>query len=94
MPGACALLRLGRTRAEYFSALVRLLSRGEHMIFLGSKKYPGEADFEEFLSENGGDSNAYTECEYTCFLASTFTVGLEPDKYDLCPAGPEVSTFR
>ncbi|CAJ1448902.1 unnamed protein product [Effrenium voratum] len=39
----------------------------EHMIFLGSKKYPGEADFEEFLSENGGDSNAYTECEYTCF---------------------------
>jgi len=39
----------------------------EHMIFLGSKKYPGEAQFEEFLSENGGESNAYTECEYTCF---------------------------
>lgn len=39
----------------------------EHMIFLGSKKYPGEAEFEEFLSENAGESNAYTECEYTCF---------------------------
>lgn len=38
------------------------------MIFLGSKKYPGEAEFEEFLSENGGESNAYTECEYTCNL--------------------------
>eukprot|EP00439_Symbiodinium_sp_Y106_P086792 s125_g35.t46 len=38
----------------------------EHMIFLGSKRYPGEAEFEEFLSENGGESNAYTECEYTC----------------------------
>ncbi|CAE7854645.1 Nrdc, partial [Symbiodinium sp. KB8] len=38
----------------------------EHMIFLGSKRYPGEAQFEEFLSENGGESNAYTECEYTC----------------------------
>lgn len=42
--------------------------QGEHMIFLGSKKYPGEAEFEEFLSENGGESNAYTECEYTCYL--------------------------
>ena len=39
------------------------------MIFLGSKRYPGEAEFEEFLSENGGESNAYTECEYTCTLA-------------------------
>ena len=36
------------------------------MIFLGSKKYPGESQFEEFLSENGGESNAFTECEYTC----------------------------
>ena len=41
------------------------------MIFLGSKKYPGEAQFEEFLSENGGESNAYTECEYTSSLAWT-----------------------
>ena len=40
------------------------------MIFLGSKKYPGEAQFEEFLSENGGESNAYTECEYTCTSAA------------------------
>ncbi|CAE7209563.1 Nrdc [Symbiodinium natans] len=38
----------------------------EHMVFLGSKRYPGESQFEEFLSENGGESNAYTECEYTC----------------------------
>ena len=40
------------------------------MIFLGSKRYPGEAQFEEFLSENGGESNAYTECEYTCTLVA------------------------
>eukprot|EP00929_Paragymnodinium_shiwhaense_P104738 TRINITY_DN69436_c0_g1_i1.p1 TRINITY_DN69436_c0_g1~~TRINITY_DN69436_c0_g1_i1.p1 ORF type:complete len:1094 (-),score=297.55 TRINITY_DN69436_c0_g1_i1:265-3546(-) len=39
----------------------------EHMIFLGSQRYPGEAEFEEFLSQNGGYSNAYTECEYTCY---------------------------
>eukprot|EP00927_Polykrikos_kofoidii_P035247 TRINITY_DN29830_c0_g1_i1.p1 TRINITY_DN29830_c0_g1~~TRINITY_DN29830_c0_g1_i1.p1 ORF type:complete len:1165 (+),score=210.41 TRINITY_DN29830_c0_g1_i1:130-3624(+) len=39
----------------------------EHMLFLGSRKYPGESQFEAFLSENGGDSNAFTECEYTCY---------------------------
>ena len=39
------------------------------MVFLGSKRYPGESQFEEFLSENGGESNAYTECEYTCSLS-------------------------
>ena len=42
------------------------------MIFLGSQKYAGEAEFEEFLSENGGESNAYTECEYTCYLIECF----------------------
>jgi insulysin len=32
----------------------------EHMLFLGSEKYPGENDYSEYLSENGGYSNAYT----------------------------------
>ena len=45
------------------------------MIFLGSKKYPGEAQFEEFLAENGGESNAYTECEYTCRSESAGRIG-------------------
>lgn len=32
----------------------------EHMLFLGSKRYPDENHFDKKLSENGGNSNAYT----------------------------------
>lgn len=37
----------------------------EHMLFLGTEKYPDEGSYNEFLSENGGHSNAYTACENT-----------------------------
>ncbi len=37
----------------------------EHMIFMGSTKYPGENDFSAHISANGGYTNAYTEFEYT-----------------------------
>ncbi|EAS04318.1 insulysin, insulin-degrading enzyme (macronuclear) [Tetrahymena thermophila SB210] len=32
----------------------------EHMLFLGTEKYP-QADFDQFLNENSGTSNAYTD---------------------------------
>ena len=34
---------------------------------MGSKTYPGENEFEEFVSQNGGGSNAYTEYESTTY---------------------------
>ena len=37
----------------------------EHMIFMGSEKYPDETSFGNLISSNGGYSNAFTECEYT-----------------------------
>jgi len=37
----------------------------EHMLFLGTEKYPGEDDYEDFLGKNGGTSNAYTDMEDT-----------------------------
>ena len=37
----------------------------EHMIFMGSEKYPDENEFNKLISSNGGYSNAYTENEYT-----------------------------
>lgn len=37
------------------------------MIFMGSKKYPKENELDQFLSANGGASNAETDCEYTLF---------------------------
>lgn len=39
----------------------------EHMIFMGSEKYPKENEFDQFISTNGGADNALTECEYTMF---------------------------
>ena len=37
----------------------------EHMIFMGSEKYPDENAFSSLISSNGGYSNAYTENEVT-----------------------------
>ncbi|KAH8338656.1 hypothetical protein KR059_011100, partial [Drosophila kikkawai] len=39
----------------------------EHMIFMGSEKYPAENAFDAFVSKCGGSSNAHTENECTCF---------------------------
>lgn len=37
----------------------------EHMLFLGTAKYPDEASYNNFLAENGGYSNAFTASENT-----------------------------
>lgn len=39
----------------------------EHMIFMGSEKFPKENEFDQYVSTNGGADNAMTECEYTMF---------------------------
>lgn len=39
----------------------------EHMLFLGTKKYPEENHYQKFIEANGGDSNAATGEEYTYF---------------------------
>ncbi len=39
----------------------------EHMVFMGSKKYPGENEFDQFIQRVGGDSNAVTEGEHTTY---------------------------
>ena len=37
----------------------------EHMLFLGSEKFPGESEYGSFLQSNGGYSNAYTAGDHT-----------------------------
>jgi insulysin len=37
----------------------------EHMLFLGTKKYPNESSYSAFLSEHGGYDNAFTAEEQT-----------------------------
>jgi secreted Zn-dependent insulinase-like peptidase len=33
----------------------------EHMVFMGTEKYPGENEFSDFLDNNSGYTNAFTE---------------------------------
>ena len=37
----------------------------EHMLFLGTEKYPDVSDFDNFLGSNGGYNNAYTASDHT-----------------------------
>jgi len=37
----------------------------EHMLFMGTEKYPEENSYAEYLSDNGGRFNAYTALENT-----------------------------
>jgi insulysin len=39
----------------------------EHMLFLGTEKFPDESDFGNFLKSNGGYNNAYTAGDRTNF---------------------------
>lgn len=45
----------------------------EHMLFLGTEKYPDEDEYENFLSQYGGFSNAYTDMEDTNYYFSVTT---------------------
>ncbi|VDN08794.1 unnamed protein product [Dibothriocephalus latus] len=40
----------------------------EHMILLGSDKYPEENAYSKFINEHGGFCNAYTSAEETSFV--------------------------
>lgn len=40
----------------------------EHMVFMGSEKYPDENGFDSFISAAAGGCNAYTDAERTVYL--------------------------
>ena len=37
----------------------------EHMLFLGTEKYPSITDYGNFIRSNGGYNNAYTSSDHT-----------------------------
>ncbi|EOD07371.1 peptidase M16, partial [Emiliania huxleyi CCMP1516] len=39
----------------------------EHMVFMGTEKYPDENEWAAFLSSHGGEDNGETDAETTCF---------------------------
>lgn len=40
----------------------------EHMLFLGTEKYPEPGEYQRFISEHGGSHNAYTAFEHTNYF--------------------------
>jgi len=49
----------------------------EHMLFMGSKKYPNENHYNTRLNELGGYSNAYTDVMETVYYFNVYDNGLE-----------------
>ena len=39
----------------------------EHLLFMGTEKYPSEEEYGDYLSKNGGNSNAYTDLDKTVY---------------------------
>ena len=49
----------------------------EHMLFLGTSKYPAEDEYQSFLAKHGGMSNAFTADNHTCYFFSVAPEHLE-----------------
>ena len=53
----------------------------EHMVFMGSTKYPGENEYDAYVSSHGGGCNAFTEGEFTTYqfdiISKYFTKALD-----------------
>lgn len=47
----------------------------EHLLFLGTKKYPDENEYTRYLSEHGGMANAFTANGYTSYMFSVQNEG-------------------
>ena len=50
----------------------------EHMLFLGTKKYPTAGEYQDFVSTHGGRHNAYTAFEHTNYFFDIDKDYLEP----------------
>mmetsp|Transcript_34158 Transcript_34158/g.71910 ORF Transcript_34158/g.71910 Transcript_34158/m.71910 type:complete len:1204 (-) Transcript_34158:110-3721(-) len=51
----------------------------EHMLFLGTEKYPKEEEYEDYLGKFGGMSNAYTDMEDTNYYFNVSPLDHEDD---------------
>ncbi|MBK8101809.1 MAG: insulinase family protein [Cellvibrionales bacterium] len=50
----------------------------EHMLFLGTKKFPKSGEYQAFISANGGTHNAYTSLEHTNYFFDIDPKQLQP----------------
>lgn len=50
----------------------------EHMLFLGTEKYPDSAEYKQFMATHGGSENAYTAYDHTNYFFDIDKDYLEP----------------
>lgn len=50
----------------------------EHMLFLGTEKFPEGSEYQQFISQHGGHNNAWTGTEHTCFFFDIQSQHLKP----------------
>lgn len=50
----------------------------EHMLFLGTEKYPKAGDYQAFINDHGGSHNAYTSFEHTNYFFDIEVDSLAP----------------
>jgi secreted Zn-dependent insulinase-like peptidase len=50
----------------------------EHMLFLGTEKYPRPGEYKDFINEHGGGQNAYTSFDHTNYFFDIDKDHLEP----------------
>lgn len=50
----------------------------EHMLFLGTEKYPDADEYQTFIAQHGGSRNAYTAREHTNYFFDIQNSSLEP----------------
>ena len=68
---------------QQFQGLAHFL---EHMLFLGTQKYPKPGEYQSFISDNGGSHNAFTSLEHTNYF-------FDIDPHQLKPALERFSQF-
>ncbi|KAH9363197.1 hypothetical protein HPB48_017558 [Haemaphysalis longicornis] len=71
----------------------------EHMLFLGTEKYPVENEYHKYLCQHAGSSNAFTASDHTCYHFDVAPENLEPalDRFAaffVCPLFNEDATDR
>ncbi|XP_026685109.1 insulin-degrading enzyme, partial [Diaphorina citri] len=71
----------------------------EHMLFMGTETYPAENEYNKFLSEHSGYSNAYTSADHTNYHFEVSPDHLEKtldifSKFFICPLFDASSTDR
>ncbi|MCL9774535.1 insulinase family protein [Vibrio methylphosphonaticus] len=49
----------------------------EHMLFLGTEKYPKVGEFQSFVNQHGGSNNAWTGTEHSCFFFDIYPNAFE-----------------